>query len=191
MRSREALVDAASDLWGREGFDAVKVEDICERAGVSKGLFYFYFGSKEDLLVEIVHADADAVAEVVSRGIEAGEPVEAILQKAIAVVVRRAQRRPRHLLARGIAEWFAALERHSGSAVGHTSLEQSLTDLFAHGQERGEVAGDWTAGEIGSLLAVALVRATFEWATSATRQPSLLRRLSARTDLVMRGAAAG
>ena len=191
MRSREALADAAADLWAAEGFDAVKVEDICDRAGVSKGLFYFYFGSKEDLLVELIHVDAEAVAEVVTRGIDAGESVDAVLQKVIAVMARRAQKRPQHLLARGIAEWFAALERHSASAVGHTTLEQSLTELFAHGQDRGEVAGEWSAQEIGALLAVALVRAPFAWATSATRQPSLVKRLWARTDLVMRGAAAG
>ena len=190
VSSREALVEAASDLWAEEGFDAVKVEHICDRAGLSKGLFYFYFGSKDDLLVELLLADADEVAVVVERGIEADEPVEAVLQKAVAVMVRRAQKHPNHLLARGVAEWFAALERHSAMSVGHVGLESSLADAFAHGQRRGELTTEYTATELGGLLAVALLRATLEWATSASRQPSLVKRLWGRTELILRGAAA-
>lgn len=189
VRSREALVEAATDLWSEEGFDAVKVEHICERAGLSKGLFYFYFGSKDDLLVELLLLDADEVAVAVRRAIDAGEPVESVVQKAVAVMVRRAQKRPQHLLARGVAEWFAALERHSAMTVGHEPLDATLAAAFAHGQARGEVTDDYSADELGGVLAVALLRAELEWATSASRQPSLVKRLWGRAELILRGAA--
>lgn len=47
--NRKALLDAAEELFGREGFSAVSVDDIVARAGVAKGTFYNHFASKEDI----------------------------------------------------------------------------------------------------------------------------------------------
>jgi AcrR family transcriptional regulator len=188
QRSRAALVEAADRLWSEQGFDAGKVADLCEAAGVSKGLFYFYFGSKEDLLVEFLLADADATADAVEAAIAAGETTDHVLQRAVAVMAGRAQQRPRHLLARGIAEWFAALERHARIRVGHTPLQATFAAAFRHGQARGEVGTEFSPDELGGLLEWALLRAELEWATSTRRQPSLVKRLWSRVDLVLRGA---
>lgn len=188
QHSRAQLVQAADTLWTEQGFDATKVSDICRSAGVSKGLFYFYFATKEDLLVEFVLDDADQAATAMQRALSADAPVEAVLQKGVAVMVRRAQRRPRHLLARGIAEWFAAVERHASLAAGHTALGDSFGAAFAHGQARGEIRSDVDPSEVGDLLAWALLRTELEWATSASRQPALLKRLWTRVELVLTGA---
>ncbi|MGY6501721.1 MAG: TetR/AcrR family transcriptional regulator [Acidimicrobiales bacterium] len=190
QRSRAELVAAADRLWSEQGFDATKVSDVCEAAGVSKGLFYFYFGSKEDLLVEFVLDDADQAAAAMHRAIEADAPVEAVLQKGVAVLVRRAQKRPRHLLARGIAEWFAAVERHAAISTGHTALSDSMGAVFAHGQSRGEIRDDIDPAEAGDLLAWSLLRSELDWATSPNRQPALLKRLWTRVELVLGGTAA-
>jgi TetR/AcrR family transcriptional repressor of nem operon len=47
--ARERLLDAANELTGRLGYNAVTVDAICEQAGVKKGSFYHYFESKEAL----------------------------------------------------------------------------------------------------------------------------------------------
>lgn len=190
MRSRQSLLDAAAELWADAEVDAVKVEQICEHAGVSKGLFYFYFESREHLLVELLRTDLAVVGEVVSAAIAADEPALDVLDAAIAGLSRRIQKRPRHLLARGLAEWHAVAGRHSDLA-DDDGLTPDLRALAAHGQARGEIAGDWTDAEIAALLAAALLSASREWAASTTRQPSLVRRLTTRVDLVVRGAAAG
>ncbi len=43
------IVVAAVKLMLEKGFTATSVEDICEAAGVTKGSFFHYFDSKEDL----------------------------------------------------------------------------------------------------------------------------------------------
>jgi AcrR family transcriptional regulator len=187
-RTKAALVAAAERLWGEQGVDAVTVAQLCGQAGVSKGLFYFYFASKEDLLVELLLADADQVAVSVGQAVEAGDPIDQVLQKGLAVMARRAQRHPRHLLARAIAEWFAALERHAGIRIGHTPLQTTFTLAFAHGQQRGEVESALSPDELGGLLEWALLGAELEWAMSTNRQPSLVKRLWSRAELVLRGA---
>jgi AcrR family transcriptional regulator len=56
--ARERLLESAKRLFSQKGYYATSVEDIVESAGLSKGAFYFYFKSKEELfksLVEEIH----------------------------------------------------------------------------------------------------------------------------------------
>jgi len=47
---RADLLDASKELFLAKGVAATSLDDITARAGVSKGLFYLYFHSKDDLL---------------------------------------------------------------------------------------------------------------------------------------------
>ncbi len=47
--SRAKLLAAARELFFSHGFAEVSVNDICARAGMTKGAFYYHFDSKEDL----------------------------------------------------------------------------------------------------------------------------------------------
>ena len=49
----ERLIGAATELFAAKGFDRVAVQEIVDRAGVTKGAMYHYFDSKDDLLHEI------------------------------------------------------------------------------------------------------------------------------------------
>ena len=48
------LLSAALDQFVERGFSATRLEDVAERAGVSKGTLYLYFSSKEDLFKAVV-----------------------------------------------------------------------------------------------------------------------------------------
>jgi AcrR family transcriptional regulator len=48
----EAIRDAAVDLFAERGFEGVSVEDVAERAGVSRATIYRRYPSKVDLIVE-------------------------------------------------------------------------------------------------------------------------------------------
>jgi AcrR family transcriptional regulator len=54
--SRDKIVDAAQAEMLARGFSATTVDDICERAAVSKGNFYHFFSSKEDLALAVIDA---------------------------------------------------------------------------------------------------------------------------------------
>lgn len=49
-RRRSQIVSAAIELFGKLGYHATTVRAIAERAGISTGLVYQYFGDKEDVL---------------------------------------------------------------------------------------------------------------------------------------------
>lgn len=47
----ERLMTAALDLMWEESYGAVSIDDICQRAGVKKGSFYYFYESKSALAV--------------------------------------------------------------------------------------------------------------------------------------------
>jgi len=52
-RSYLALIDAATVLFGSQGYDAVGTPEIAQEAGVSVGTFYRYFDDKREIYLEI------------------------------------------------------------------------------------------------------------------------------------------
>jgi len=67
-RTRRALVDAAVDLFERNGYDGTTVADIAEAADIGTRTFFSYFASKEELLFpESDTRVAAAVAAIAGR----------------------------------------------------------------------------------------------------------------------------
>jgi len=52
-RSYVALIEAATELFAQNGYDAVGTPEIAQRAGVSVGTFYRYFDDKHEVYLEI------------------------------------------------------------------------------------------------------------------------------------------
>ena len=57
--TRRALIASAKKLISERGLDGICVEDITRDAGVSKGSFYTYFDSKEDIVASVSYDDFD------------------------------------------------------------------------------------------------------------------------------------
>ncbi|RUL88525.1 TetR/AcrR family transcriptional regulator [Tautonia sociabilis] len=62
-RTRDAILDAAAELFLRLGVHATSVEDILEASGTGKGQLYHYFGSKEGLVRAVLRDRADRYFE--------------------------------------------------------------------------------------------------------------------------------
>ncbi|GLW28339.1 TetR/AcrR family transcriptional regulator [Actinoplanes regularis] len=79
-RTRQALVDAATDLFESRGYDQTTIAEIAAAAEIGTRTFFSYFASKEDLLFPEadvrVQAGLDAIA---ARGPEEG-PAEVLLR---------------------------------------------------------------------------------------------------------------
>lgn len=54
-KARERILDASLLLFARKGIAATGVTEIAREAGVSLGLLYHYFASKEELFAALVH----------------------------------------------------------------------------------------------------------------------------------------
>jgi AcrR family transcriptional regulator len=66
-KRRGQIISAARQVFSRKGYDAATVEEIAETAGVSKGLIYNYFRSKEDILLATAEALMNRLEEHMER----------------------------------------------------------------------------------------------------------------------------
>jgi AcrR family transcriptional regulator len=66
-RTREAILDAAEALFAQKGYEATSLQEIGDRAGVSRGTPNYFFGSKEQLyhavLERVLAAERTTVLE--------------------------------------------------------------------------------------------------------------------------------
>lgn len=94
-RTREQILDVATDLFGLRGVDAVSLDVIASEVGVAKQTLLYWFPSKDDLVGAVLAA---AVAEL-SVGIEAAirastdDPLDRV-DAVVRAVFRQAVRRP-------------------------------------------------------------------------------------------------
>jgi len=69
--SIEGLLQAALRLFVSQGYRSTNLEQISGAAGLTKGAVYFYFGSKESVLIELLQRVRQIVVELALRAVEA------------------------------------------------------------------------------------------------------------------------
>jgi AcrR family transcriptional regulator len=72
----QQIIEAALEVFGECGLANARLQDIAERAGVSKGTIYLYFPNKEELFREMVRQTAVAAIEYAERTVGSGTPTE-------------------------------------------------------------------------------------------------------------------
>jgi TetR/AcrR family fatty acid metabolism transcriptional regulator len=79
---RRMILDAAVRVFARQGFNACRVSDIADEAGVAYGLVYHYFHSKDEVLdtlfLERWNVLLDEIREVDQRPLQAREKLYGI-----------------------------------------------------------------------------------------------------------------
>lgn len=69
----QELLQAALELFVERGFAASRIEEVAQRAGVSKGTLYLYYASKEELFKAVVRHNLSAL---IAEGEEAARQFE-------------------------------------------------------------------------------------------------------------------
>ncbi|MEO8579803.1 MAG: TetR/AcrR family transcriptional regulator [Gemmatimonadales bacterium] len=72
----QQIIDAALEVFGECGLANARLQDIADRAGVSKGTIYLYFPNKEELFREVVRQTAVARIEAREQKVTQGTPTE-------------------------------------------------------------------------------------------------------------------
>ena len=81
IERKQQLVAAAEALFTERGYSATRISDICARAGVAKGLFYWYFPTKESLFAELVRSMRQSLRRAQAAAMDAtADPVTRIRQ---------------------------------------------------------------------------------------------------------------
>jgi AcrR family transcriptional regulator len=85
--ARQRLIDATVAVAEREGVDGLTTRAIVAEAGVSAGMFYGHFESKEALLAAVVDHKTDELTTLVHAELELGAPMEGVLRELVRQLV--------------------------------------------------------------------------------------------------------
>ena len=69
----QEITEAALAAFAEKGYAATRVDEVAKRAGVSKGLLYLYFKTKEDLFKAVVRSFVVPRIDELTRVIESSE----------------------------------------------------------------------------------------------------------------------
>ncbi len=87
--TRERLLSGAYEAFCEVGFQAATVEDVCRRAGFTRGAFYSNFSSMDELLLALWDRQNDALLDalrgMVSGPIDTDAPFEHAMETLIAI----------------------------------------------------------------------------------------------------------
>ena len=84
---RDAIARAAESVFGKLGYHAASIRDVIDAAGISRGTFYLYFDSKDELFLELIERFIRLMTEALQVVDPAGpDPARRILENVQRVV---------------------------------------------------------------------------------------------------------
>src|SRR5258707_7379951 len=84
VANRQAILDAAREVFGELGYETATVRDIIRRAGLAAGTFYNYYRSKEEAFAALADDGARRVGPILKGLRGHAHSFETFVQLAIA-----------------------------------------------------------------------------------------------------------
>jgi AcrR family transcriptional regulator len=156
IETRARLVDAAKEVFERDGFLDARISDIAEKAGLSHGSFYHYFESKEEVFREVaanVEARLHEPMNSVILAQSSARPAERI-REAIRLHLESYRDEARIM---GVIEQVSRFDpeimaqRAESHRVNHDEVANSIRSLQRHGLADARLDPDIAAAALGSM----------------------------------------
>lgn len=162
---RHQLINIARSLFAERGYEATSIEEIAQRAGVSKPVVYEHFGGKEGLYAVVVDREMSALLDGITSSLTNNRYRPRVEHVVLALLTYVEER----------TDGFRLLLRDSPASVSSGTYSSLINDAVS--QVASILAGDFTRRgldpELAPLYAQALVGSvtlTAQWWLDA-REP--------------------
>lgn len=183
----ERIIQAAVELAERDGYDAVKLRELAERAGVALATVYRRFSCKEDILAAALNQQVAAASEML-RGIAIpGDTPQARLRWFFRESTEALTTQPRlsaamlRTVASGVPELAERVVRYHGRTT------EMILAVY-----RGEYSEDLPSESerlLATLLQNVWLGALIGWTSGAIPEADILEQVDAAVDLLIAGMA--
>lgn len=167
---KEHILNAALHVFARRGFAATKIQDIAKQGGISHGLVYHYFKSKEDVFYELVsraiyHAgQALLMVDALPLG-----PLEKVRQTARLILgsIASGQESSLYFMIVVHASVMESTPEERGRYLAGWEVPVNVfKKILEEGQNRGEIrpgdVGDMSNAFFSAIMGIAINRLAFE-----------------------------
>ncbi len=125
-KTRKHLIDVATIVFAEKGLEQATTQDFYDAAGVSRGTFYNYFETKEDVLTAVANHIADALNEEI---LAETDDIKAAPERVAWTIGRFIGRASTHPDETKVMVDIAA--RQNSNLIGETSEKNLRADLEA------------------------------------------------------------
>ena len=143
--TRERLMDAAVELFAERGVLGASVEEICERAGFTRGAFYSNFESKDELCLDVMRrkgeqhlAGMQTAIDVLPAEPSSGTGTDRLIRLAVGVFLEAMPKAANEMVAMMELRLHAMRtpELREGWLAVHQSMAQSVSALLDNALQR-------------------------------------------------------
>jgi AcrR family transcriptional regulator len=185
---RDAIWDAAIDLFDRKGFHGTTVEEIAQAAGTSRRSFFRYFESKSDLLAQAVVSYGTSLTDAI-ESCPAEYSLGDVFRSTVLRVARHSALQPRTRKVMEIAERYPAAREAQIARVAE--VQDRVAEAFARRcrkSQQGELEAQVLAGLTLSMLSATY----FSWFRRGTHDIAITAEqvFATLTDIVCRAGTA-
>ncbi len=183
---RAHIIKTAGELFFRLGIRSVSIDDICRELGMSKKTFYVYFGSKDELVEQLLRANVEHMEQKMRTAMET-EDFRGIVRKFtnwITTEKEDVRKVPQLVydLKKYYPRQYSDFQRHSFETQQHY-IEQFIERGMESGLVRANINKDYTSHLFAKIYTDAL--RDFEFIESKGHNLPQFSRVA--SDILMRG----
>ena len=157
---REAIYDAALELFAERSYDDVTVEEICERAEVGRATFFRSYGSKAGLLVEL----NARLGRTIADRLHAMPDESAVAQLwAVQDEVTRAWADAAPALRTMVLEYLSTTTAANLTEPAGTGALAAVAEVVREGQVSGELSDLHDPDLVAGIILTSLAAVTVAW----------------------------
>ena len=156
---RDSFLDATQRLIQTKGYEEMSIQEVVEEVGTSKGSFYYYFDSKEDVLQALIDRTADLVRAHLAPHVEAPDVSAPDKLQRLLGALATWKVRSREQLLPMMRIWYSdgnATVRERTRRGTSERLAPLLAAIAAHGAKEGTMAPPYP--DQAGRVAVALIQ---------------------------------
>lgn len=153
------LLTVVYELMDKKSYHEISVDEICAEAGVSKGTFYHYFESKQEILTHLSRQASTEILE--SMTFNPQKSARDMFDAYIDTIVEATEK----ATSAGEARMLIALLT-SGASESYKEIEpqmQYVLKILKHGRQRGELSEKIDLEAINDLIRYAIQGAVTLW----------------------------
>lgn len=160
--TRSRLYLAALEVFRRDGVERCRIEDIARLAQVSRGAFYSYFPTKDDVLLELLRHSQQPVAEALGA-LPDSAPIEVVLHAATDSMANFWLSEPKLV----VDVFSASIRRTAVMADREAEVIRSMVGhRFRALAERGELSPLMPSDALADFFLLCCMATMMSWSTS-------------------------
>jgi AcrR family transcriptional regulator len=164
VERREAILDAALEVFARRGFNGSSIDEIAQAAGVSKALIYEHFPSKRDLHLSLLERHVQEIFERLAAAAATSDPGDVRLRAGVDAFLEFVERRGdafrmlfRDAVEPEVSQVVSAVQRQVGAAVAGLIATEPRTPGPGEDPERERKAIDMLGQQLtGAVQSLAI-----------------------------------